>query len=190
MRRPIAAAALALAVAGCGGGGSSEASEALVSPSAWMAEFCAAGVDWRGDLEANAADLDTRIEEGQSLEETRSDLVDYFDRAAVLTDRAVARIERAGTPEVEERERLVADFTGLVADMGDLFTAAGEEVGELETADAVRFRARVTEIGERLERRAGDVVEDFTSLAARYDTPALEEAFSGNEDCAQLSGDR
>jgi hypothetical protein len=120
--------------------------------------------------------------------QVRRELVRYFARAAALTDETVARIERAGTPEIDDRERLVADFTGLVEDTGGLFTDAGDEVRALEIRDRAEFQARVSEIAERLEERAATVVAEFTELAKRYDTPELDRAFSENEDCAQFSG--
>jgi hypothetical protein len=183
-----------LVLAGCGGadggaGGAGNEPEKVVSPTAWMAAFCAAGVDWHAELEENAATLETEVAGVEGLDEIRGELARYFERAAQLTDEAVARIERAGVPELAERERLVADFTGLIGDMGDLFREAGEEARALETADETRFRARVVEIAARLERRAGEVVRDFTELAARYDSPELDEAFSENEDCAQFAGE-
>jgi ElaB/YqjD/DUF883 family membrane-anchored ribosome-binding protein len=189
--RRLLAPAVALLLAGCGGenGGTAQEGEKVVSPAAWMAEFCAAGVDWQADLEQNAAALETRVAGAQGLDEIRGELAGYFDRAARLTDDAVARVERAGVPEIDGRDQLVADFTGLIDDMGDLFREAGDEARALETADEARFRTRVAQIARRLERRADEVVGDFTSIAARYDSPELDEAFSENEDCAQFAGE-
>jgi hypothetical protein len=179
-----------LAVTACGGsdGAPSGGGEKLVTPEAWMASFCAAGVDWLGDLEENAAALETRTADARGLDQVRRELVRYFARAAALTDETVARIERAGTPAIDDRERLVADFTGLVEDTGGLFTDAGDEVRALEIRDRAEFQARVSEIAERLEERAARVVAEFTELAKRYDTPELDRAFSKNEDCARFSG--
>jgi hypothetical protein len=175
--------AAALALAGCGGDGSLGGGDAVPAED-WIEEFCAAGVEWHAELEASTGDFQAEAASGLSgLQEA---LARYLDRSAELTDEAVARIEGAGVPDVEEGERIAADFTELIADVGTLFEDAAADVREADTSDERQFVTQVTEIAGRIETTADEVAADFTELAESYDVPELERAFGESESCAEF----
>jgi hypothetical protein len=189
-RRGLLLAAAALVLVGCGGGDpSASGGDVRVVPAErWIADFCAAGAAWRADLDRNARALTRTLEEARTAREARAELVRYFDDAAALTDATVARVERSGLPDVDERERLAGDIAGLVADVGHLFAAAADETERLATRDEQRLRARVRAIARRLEARAAALTTRFERIAATYDVPELDRAFGENDDCKRLAG--
>jgi hypothetical protein len=173
LRRPLATLAAALViglVAGCGGG---------PAPAAWAASVCKALGPWR----ATIGDLTVRTQQQMTAETTpaqaQENLVRLFDGAHAASERARARVEQAGVPDVDGGEAVRDRFTASLARARDAYGHARDSIAGLETNPSTGFYDRVTEVVRRLGQEYAGSALDTTNL----ESPELKRAFDEVPEC-------
>lgn len=172
--------ALVLAFAGCGadeggGGGSGDA----VDVRTWAESVCGSAREWVDETEARSEVFQTG-EPLTSLEEARAMMVDVLDGVAADGAEAVAEIEAAGTPDVEQGEEARDAFVGVVERNVDEVRARRDEFEQLDPNDP-QFQSDYEAIFNRMGERMG-----FDEAFEEEVDPEVNETFDEVEDCRTL----
>jgi hypothetical protein len=190
--RAIAIVAL-LAVAGaCGndGGTGSPTPSPSTSPGganastaeAWLTTVCGATGDWIDEIVSLQEELVQRLG-SRRVEDVKTSMVRYFDDVLAATDRAIARVEAAGVPDVEGGEEAADGYAGGLRSVRQVLQEARDETADLETSDPRTFTRQLRAIEEDVQASLADVGASM----AEMESPELDRVAEDVPECEELS---
>jgi hypothetical protein len=161
-----------LALSGCGGG-------AGVKPAAWAKAVCTALTPWRTRL----ADLTSQTQRAITRTTTpplaKRNLVGLLDGAATASETARRQVAGAGTPDVDDGDRIAAGFVRSLAATRDAYAHAKVTVAALDASDGDAFYARVGGAFDTLQKEYAASALD----TAHISSAPLRQAFNEVPEC-------
>ena len=147
-----------------------------------MDDVCKAIVKWQRVL------VDAPPGDPANAAEAQQVLAGYLDGAATSTQQLADAIENAGTPDIENGDRLAQElrdgFNGIASDIGQ--AAKDMEGLSPESSD---FGQRYAEITATLGKAVTDAGESFGKIESKYDPKGeLEKASQDVASCKDVSG--
>lgn len=180
-RRAIAVLVAIAGVLTACGGDDGESANAPVDPAErqaaeeWMAAVCGSILEWQDAIGVLA-------EEGEP--ESRAEFVTFFTGSVEATSRLVEELEAASVPDVQDGEDAAATYVRAFTRALEVSSDARERAEELP--DEITEEER-TELEGIIQEGYGEISDTFAEAGERVDSPALEEAFAANPDCAAVS---
>lgn len=176
-------AALLVLLAGCGGEEEDEVPRG-VAPRAWAQQVCTALASWQEEIAAVSGPLpEPRTTD---LAAARTALIGFLDQVTARTDALLERVSTAGTPAVEDGDKLTRDLERAIRELREEFARSRERAASLPADHPRAFREGTARIGadlrnarQRLRNRLDQVEED-------YDSPELTEALEKERACARV----
>jgi hypothetical protein len=130
---------------------------------------------------------------GQSPDLTASErsvrkdaLVAYLEDVEAATSRLVRRLKRAGTPDVDDGEKVAATYRKGLTQARDGFADALDLADDVSTRSAARFDESAAEVTAMVSESANAVHDTFASASEKYDIPELRTAFANEPTCTGL----
>ena len=173
---------LAFTVSACGGG-EAEAKP----PRQWTREVCHAVDGWAVEIDVRKAKLLRDFREADSLTEARSIFVAYMADYTAATREMIGRVETAGTPAVEDGERVTDALLRALDRLDDANVSGTARARDLPVDEPRAFRRQYEDIDEEVEdaiRRLGDVFADFDE---KYEADELARALEEEPACAPIA---
>lgn len=166
-RRGRAAFAILLLalLAACGGQGGSTTKD-RVPAAAWAKDVCTTVRPWAGKIQTAVTNTQTTLGKSSEPKVVKPQLTQLFFGAAKATDTAIAGIDKAGVPEVDNGEQIAKDFRAALVSARNAFAAAQTSVQGLDTSDKKKFDAAVSQVGTKLKQdyaKAGKNIQKATS---------------------------
>lgn len=159
-RLVVALALLALTMA-CGQDGSGK-----VPAQQWAKDVCMSVRPWASKIQTAVSSTQATLAKSSEPKVVKPQLTQLFSGAARDTDTAVAQIDAAGVPDVENGERIAKDFRAALVSARNAFASAQTSVQALDTSDKARFDAAVSQVGTKLKQdyaKAGANIKKATS---------------------------
>lgn len=164
-------ATLVVLVGGCSSGPGARA---------WVAEVCTALGPWRTEISTLANRTQQQMTAGTTPAQAKENLTRLFGGAEHATEAARAGVERAGVPDVEQGETIVAGFLTSLSAMRDAYGRARAAVDALETSPPDTFYARVAEVVQTLNTEYRRSELD----TSRLQSVELKQAFDEAPECS------
>ena len=176
--------ALMFASFGCRGGGGGEAASGA-SPEQWSAAICNAVVDLQHDVQERSIKLQQQLRNVASIAEARQRLVDFLDAWITRNDQALAQLEAAGNPAVENGDEIGQTLRTELARTKPALQDARNKAAALPD-DPQAFARDVEEIGTDLAATSGELGRRLDATLGQIDTPELAQAFHDDPACQGL----
>lgn len=179
--------ALALVAVSCGGG----EAEGDVPPDEWVRTVCTTLSDWNAQLQSRTTDLQGElggIPQGdfQALQDL---MLTYVDGVIEDTEQALATLQDAGAPAVEDGREASRLMVGGIREARTIFEDAREEISALDPDRPRRFAEELEAIGARVQEGGVRVQEGFAAADEQgIGGEELDQAFTEEPACAALSG--
>lgn len=165
-RAALAIVAVAL-MAACGEEGSGgSASEDKVPTAAWAKDVCMTVRPWAGKIQTAVTNTQTTLGKSSGPKVVKPQLTQLFSGAVKATDTAIADMDKAGVPDVDNGAQIAKDFRAALVSARNAFAAAQTSVQGLDTSDKKKFDAAVSQVGTKLKQdyaKAGKTIEKVTS---------------------------
>jgi hypothetical protein len=182
VRIALALALLLIAFTGCGGG---DTPADAAPPDEWVANVCGAVGEWVTALQEGALDVQTEAAGATSIDQARQVLVDYLDLAIDRTDEMVDRLDRAGSPAVEDGEAIADDIREEIGRIRPLLEDARDQAADLPD-DPQTFAEQAQELGASLSSAGEGINGRLQDLSGKYDSRELDEAFDNEPACQDV----
>jgi hypothetical protein len=156
-----------------------------VSPERWARSVCSSLTDWIDEIEDLASDVGTAA--GDDIDEAQELLVDFLDDAVKSTNGLLKRLNRAGTPDVEDGGAIARTFKRGFKDAREIFADGRDAAEDLSTDDPGEFATEAAEIGTAIDEGSSEVSDVFDEADDKYETEKLDEAFQDEEACADFA---
>lgn len=181
-------AAVLLALPACGGddGDSNAADGGGTEPKAWAKEVCGSVGSWLDDVQKSSAAIGETAQNVTSLEEAKSDFVDYFDELVDRTDQMLSEIEEAGDPDLADGAAIGEDFRATIEPMRGALEDARGQAEDLPTDDPQAFAEGAVQAGQLVEGEATQIAQAFSQLNEKHDTAELQRVFEEEPACTAL----
>lgn len=165
-----------LALAGCGGAGRDDAG---VKPETWAKAVCTALTPWRTRLASLTSQTQQAMTSTTTPPQAKNNLVGLLEGAASASETARRGVVGAGTPAVQDGDRIAARFVHSLASTRDAYAHARTTVAGLDASDGDAFYAAVGGAFDTLQKEyaAGALDTDHLSSAP------LRKAFNEVPEC-------
>lgn len=137
-----------------------------VSAAVWAKDVCTTVRPWAGKIQTAVTSTQSTLDRSSAPNVVKPQLTQLFFGAAKATDTAIAEIDKAGVPEVDNGEQIAKDFRAALVSARDAFAAAQTSVQGLNTSDKKKFDAAVSQVGTKLKQdyaKAGKNIQKATS---------------------------
>jgi len=134
--RLVAAIAIAAALSACGGATG-------VEPKAWAKSVCTALRPWRDEIGALTKQVQQQMASATTPVQTKQNLLTLVTGAQTASDTALTKLKAAGTPAVEQGDRIAVQFANAVNGVRDAYAHARTAIEALNTGDAKAFYTAV-----------------------------------------------
>ena len=157
-----------------------------VAVETWAGGVCSSVDTWLQGINAKGTQLSQDVQGVSDLNKGRDLLVQFMEDAVSLTDDMLSGVESAGSPDVENGEQLQADLLAALQPVKDTFSQAVDKAKALPTDDPTAFSEAATQLGQEITDSQTAFSASFDQLQAKYDDPAVNQAFTDVPSCAQL----
>jgi len=152
----------------------------------WAGGVCGAVNTWLGGINANGTKLNQDVQGISDLGAGRDLLVKFMQDAVALTDTMISAVQAAGAPAVSNGKQLSADLVQALSPVKQTFEGAVTKAQQLPTNDPQAFSQAATQLGNEITNSQGSFTASFNALQAKYNDPALNNAFKTVPACAKL----
>lgn len=176
--RMIGASVLTVVFVACGngdGGGDDE-----VSAQTYAQRLCANMQSYIDEWAMLSTDFAGELDPAAELDEQRDALLAFLDDVILATDRLIAGVERAGVPDIESADEVVAAIEVAFAEARDVLVEAKAKAGAISVDDPQLFADDLNEIGETIQASLGEIGSSLASI----DAPELTAALNDDPVCA------
>jgi len=137
-----------------------------VSASVWTKDVCMTVRPWAGKIRTAVTNTETTLGKSSEPKVVKPQLTQLFAGAVKSTDKAIADVDKAGVPDVDNGEQIAKNFRAALVSARNAFAAAQKSVQGLDTSDKKKFDAAVSQVGTKLKQdyaKAGKTIETATS---------------------------
>lgn len=155
---------------GCGGG---------LGARPWAASVCDSLAPWRDEI----ASLNRRAQQQMTAETTpaqaKENLIRLVSGAGSATEAALAKVTKAGVPDVPGGDKVAQSFVASLTAVRDAYRRAKQDLQQLDTGDAAAFYDGVTTVLDTLNAEYTRSALDASNL----ESPELTRAFDEVPEC-------
>ena len=177
--RIVGVSVVTLALVACGNGDG----EGIVSAQTYAQRLCANMQSYIDEVAMLSTDFAGELDPAAELDEQRDALLAFLDDVLVATDRLIAGIDRAGVPDVDDGEEVVAAIGDTFSEARAILVDARGQVEAISVDDPETFADQRNEIGETIQASLSEIGSSLASI----DAPELTTALSADPECAALS---
>jgi hypothetical protein len=174
--KTLAVVGVVAVLAGCGGSSSS-----AVSASTYVKSICSAIGPFEKNIQARSKALNlasiTNVRQGKTA------LLGFLVAMVTDTDRAVAQLKAAGTPDVGNGKQIASGVVGAFARMKGALAQAAKRADSLPTNSPTAFKNGANKLGNNVESSIGGISAGLAGLKS----PELEKAAAGDPTCKTLA---
>ena len=182
MRR-AAVALLIVVTAACGHGTST------TSPGTWAGRLCTDLGSWLSTVQAGADTLRQDQARATSLQQARTQLVDYLEVAVAATDRLLDASTKEGEPDVGNGKALTRALRAGIEKAKRVFEDGRAEARRLPTGDVSAYRTQAQALGTDIAAAGKDLQASVTTAARKYRTAAVDRALREQPACRRLGSE-
>lgn len=139
-----------------------------VAPKQWAQSVCTALAPWRTEIADLTTKAQQQLQTAKTAAQTKSNIVDLLSGAESASEKARLGVNGAGTPKVDDGDKIAEQFTASLSKARDAYGNAKRTVSALPTNDAKAFYSSVTAA--------------FATLKEEYEKSAIDPAHVGQED--------
>jgi hypothetical protein len=176
--RIVGASVVTLALVACGNGDGD--GEGIVSAQTYAQRLCANMQSYIDEWAMLSTDFAGELDPAAELDEQRDALLAFLDDVILATDRLIAGVERAGVPDIDSADEVVAAIEVAFAEARDVLVEARAKAGAISVDDPELFADELNEIGETIQVSLGEI----GSSTATIDAPELTAALNDDPVCA------
>lgn len=186
--RPVRTALVVLALAalvsacGSGGGGGSSDSSSGVSAAQYVKGICTAVGPFERDVAARSNALNSA--KLTSAAQGKKAVQDFLTAVSSDTDRALTKLQAAGTPNVSNGKTISTTIVGAFKQLKTAISTALDQAKNLSTSSPQAFQKGATALGGTVQSSLGGI---STSLG-KLKSAELEKAAAKEPACTALSG--
>jgi hypothetical protein len=198
---PAVMLAAGVTVVACGGGGGSSSASgststtgsasvgatasATVSATQWASRVCLRIASWVNDLQTGNNSLEASVKSSTSLEQVKTEVVNFLGGAVVSTNTMIHGIQRAGSPAVANGEAASRDLvTGLQA-VQAAFVQAQTQAQQLPADNPAVFNSQTQALSNSLQTGLQQAKTNLNGLSQK--SAELNAAFSNQAACQSLN---
>lgn len=162
-----AAVAIAIAVGGCG-------SSSGVSAASYVSSVCKAVGPFAKEVSSRAGALSSALSGSafKSPAQGKALLTGFLGAIASESDRALAQIKAAGTPNVPNGKEIAGRLVSVFARLDRAIKTADHQAASLPTSSAAAFRAAAAILGSSVQSSVSGIGSGLSNLRS----PQLEKA--------------
>lgn len=205
-RRPLAGLtavsavvlAAGLTLAGCGGGGGSSASStsttsgshganrsATVTPTQWASRVCLRVASWVSDLQDSNNSLEASVKSSTSLQQVKTEVVNFLGGAVLSTNTMIHGIQRAGSPNVANGQAVSQDLVTGLQSVQAAFVQAQTQAQQLPVDNPTVFNSQTQTLSGSLQTGLQQAKSNLNGLSQK--SAELNAAFSNQAACQSLN---
>ncbi len=173
-----AAAATALAVttlfAGCG------SSSSGVSAGSYVKSVCSAVGPFEKDIQSRSSALD--LSTIKNPVQGKQALKEFLNAVAQDTDKAAAQLKAAGTPNVNNGQKISSTIVGAFTQLHTALTQAAQQADALPTNSPAAFKTAAQNLGNNVRSSMNSIGQGLTGLR----NAELEKAAAKEPACTSL----
>jgi hypothetical protein len=184
-RRPaawLAVVLLAAVTAGGCGGSSSKPSNGKSTPEAYVNQVCSAVSEWLRSVEAGSAQIGKQLTPGSTPAHAKQALEALMDSSVADSERVVAGLQAAGTPNVANGEQIAAGLVGSFKQATSALQRVQAEVRSLPTGDPQAFLVAAKQVGSSVQGSMSSIGSGLSSLRSSE----LQKAAANSTACKKL----
>ncbi len=166
---------ISVALAACGGSSSSS-----VTPAAYVKSICQAIGPFEKDVTARSNALN--FGSITSPTQGKAALQSFLGAIAADTDRAVSKLKSAGTPTVNNGQKISAAIVGAFTQLSNALGRASKSAGQLPTGSSTAFRTAAVTLGNTVRGSMNGIGAGLSGLKS----PQLEAAAKKEPTCQNL----
>ena len=170
--RVVIVVSVVLLMAGCGD--SESRGVEGTDPAVWARNVCTAFRNWRAPTNA---DLLRRLEKPKGTVEARTVLIAFWGDAVARTDDFLRDLDAAGSPAVEDGDKMAQGLRRGIVILRTAFARAKERSRGLPVDDRESFVAMNRRIAESIEPAGERMERYFDRMDESLKTPELDRIF-------------
>jgi len=152
----------------CGGG-------ATVSAGQYVKAVCSATTGWQQDIQKRTLALADSLDPQAGVPEQKRALAALLDGLIAATDRFVARVKAAGTPDIDGGEDAANQLNDALARIDQTFRTAREQADQVPTDSKESFQHAANKIGESVNSSVAGIQDPFRDQGQQLDALAAKD---------------
>jgi hypothetical protein len=172
---------VAVAVGGCGGS-SSKSSNGKVTPEAYVNQICSSVGDWLRAVVNGSAQIGKELTPGSTPAHAKQALETLMHNSVADSERVVAGLQAAGTPNVPGGEEIAAELVGSFQQATAALRHVEAQVKSLPTDDKKAFLNGARQVGGAVQSSLASIGTGLSSLRSSQ----LQRAASKSQACKNL----
>ena len=177
--RIVGASVVTLGLVACGTG-DGDGDDDAVPVQTYAQRLCANMQSYVDEWATLSADYAGELDPAAELDEQRDALLAFLDDVIAATDRLIAGVERAGVPDIDSADEIVAAIEQAFAEARDVLVEARAKAAAISVDDPQRFANELNDIGETIQASLGEIGSSMETI----DAPELTAALNDDPICA------
>jgi hypothetical protein len=152
-----------------------------VDPATYVHSICTTLTSYK--TQVSSLEASTGLANATSIADVRDKLVAFLGQVSSATSSAVTDLQKAGSPNIKNGNKIAALIVGEVTALGNAFTKAARAAQKLNTSSVNAFKKGADAIDKSVTaagKRATSVLNDAKK---RYNTKVLNVAQAADPSC-------